>query len=99
MIHDISCIANSKYSNCVGWDFWMGTWSFNGTIFSVCAILYNKNRCSLKLYYFYTKFSIVESFEVVASSLVSSDDFDGFEFVEDQLTVSAAIVCDNILSV
>lgn len=38
---------------------------------------------------------MVESFETVASSLVSGEDFTGFSFLEDQFTVSAAIVCDN----
>ena len=42
------------------------------------------------------KFSMVESFETVASGLVLGDNFDEFSFVQDQLTVSAAIVSLNI---
>ena len=40
---------------------------------------------------------MVGSFETVASSLVSRENFAGFELVQDQITVSAAIVSNTIM--
>lgn len=96
LIHDISYIANWKYSKCVEWYIWMATWGFRRTIFIVRANDAIQNRWFIVFFY---NFSMVKSFETVASSLVSGDDFTGFDFVENQLTINAARVSDNTILV